>query len=203
MLLLSCTISPSLQRYVPCPLPPRLLITRFYIRQVSELPRGLTVATDQMTLVQYLTTPLRGTLPTRSLPCLPLLAAARTAPFGRRLPADPQASFAKAQSWVRELQRQADPSTIIMLVGNKSDLASNRKTPRELAEQFAQEEGLLFVEASAKSGEGVEALFMEIGMFFHFHSSLLSFSSHHIEPYLGHRTWMIVVMDDDMEMNRR
>jgi Ras-related protein Rab-5C len=52
-----------------------------------------------------------------------------------------------------------------MLVGNKSDLASNRKTPRELAEQFAQEEGLLFVEASAKSGEGVEALFMEIGMF--------------------------------------
>lgn len=52
-----------------------------------------------------------------------------------------------------------------MLVGNKLDLAASRKTPRQLGEQFAQEEGLLFCEASAKNGEGVEAMFMEIGMF--------------------------------------
>lgn len=64
---------------------------------------------------------------------------------------------------MRELQRQADPNIVIMLVGNKLDLASQRKTPRELGEQFAQEEGLLFCEASAKSGEGVEGMFMEIG----------------------------------------
>lgn len=50
-----------------------------------------------------------------------------------------------------------------MLVGNKSDLAANRKTSREMAEVYAQEEGLLFAEASAKSGDGVEDLFMEIG----------------------------------------
>ncbi|WVF69647.1 hypothetical protein IAT40_004426 [Kwoniella sp. CBS 6097] len=73
-----------------------------------------------------------------------------------------QASFEKAKSWVRELQRQADPSIVIMLVGNKSDLSSQRKTPRGLGEQFAQEEGLLFAEASAKSGDGVEDLFMDI-----------------------------------------
>ncbi|WVR04743.1 hypothetical protein IAU60_001754 [Kwoniella sp. DSM 27419] len=73
-----------------------------------------------------------------------------------------QTSFEKAKSWVRELQRQADPSTVIMLVGNKSDLESQRKTPRELGEQFAQEEGLLFAEASAKTGAGVEELFMDI-----------------------------------------
>ena len=53
-----------------------------------------------------------------------------------------------------------------MLVGNKSDLASSRKTSLEMGQNFAQEEGLLFAEASAKSGEGVEELFMEIGMFF-------------------------------------
>jgi Ras-related protein Rab-5C len=74
-----------------------------------------------------------------------------------------QTSFEKAKSWVRELQRQADPSIVIMLVGNKSDLAAQRKTPRELGEQYAQEEGLLFAEASAKTGEGVEELFVEIG----------------------------------------
>lgn len=50
-----------------------------------------------------------------------------------------------------------------MLVGNKLDMAGQRKTPRALGEQFAQEEGLLFIESSAKTGEGVEDLFMEIG----------------------------------------
>jgi Ras-related protein Rab-5C len=66
---------------------------------------------------------------------------------------------------VRELQRQADPSIVIMLVGNKLDLASQRQTPRELGEKYAQEEGLLFTEASAKTGDGVEQLFMDIGTF--------------------------------------
>lgn len=50
-----------------------------------------------------------------------------------------------------------------MLVGNKLDLSASRKTSTELGKQFADEEGLLFAEASAKSGEGVEGLFMEIG----------------------------------------
>ncbi|ORX33977.1 small GTPase superfamily [Kockovaella imperatae] len=74
----------------------------------------------------------------------------------------PDTSFEKAKSWVKELQRQADPSIVIMLVGNKLDMESSRKTPRELGERFAEEEGLLFTEASAKSGDGVEELFMEI-----------------------------------------
>ena len=52
-----------------------------------------------------------------------------------------------------------------MLVGNKSDLENSRKIPKEMGELFAEEEGLLFGEASAKTGEGVEGLFMEIGAF--------------------------------------
>jgi len=64
---------------------------------------------------------------------------------------------------VRELQRQADPSIVIMLVGNKLDMEASRKTSRELGEQYAQEEGLLFAEASAKTGDGVQELFLEIG----------------------------------------
>ena len=74
-----------------------------------------------------------------------------------------QASFEKAKSWVRELQQQADPSIVIMLVGNKLDMESSRRTPKEIGERFAKEENLLFTEASAKSGEGVQELFMEIG----------------------------------------
>lgn len=50
-----------------------------------------------------------------------------------------------------------------MLVGNKLDMEEARKTPREVGERFAEEEGLLFTEASAKSGDGVQELFLEIG----------------------------------------
>jgi Ras-related protein Rab-5C len=74
----------------------------------------------------------------------------------------PEGSFDKAKAWVRELKRQADPSIVIMLVGNKADMASQRKVPRELAAEFARDEELLFAEASAKTGDGVEDFFMEI-----------------------------------------
>ena len=33
-------------------------------------------------------------------------------------------SFARAKSWVRELQRQGNPNIVIALAGNKADLAS-------------------------------------------------------------------------------
>ncbi|KDN49081.1 hypothetical protein RSAG8_02434, partial [Rhizoctonia solani AG-8 WAC10335] len=66
-----------------------------------------------------------------------------------------QASLDKAKTWIRELQRQADPSIIIALCGNKSDLAARRQVTQEEAKKYADEEGLMWGETSAKSGEGV------------------------------------------------
>lgn len=81
----------------------------------------------------------------------------------------PEASFEKAKSWVQTLQRQADPGIIIILVGNKLDLVqddpSARRTTTEEAERYAEAEGLLFCEASAKTGENVSEIFMKIGEF--------------------------------------
>ena len=37
-----------------------------------------------------------------------------------------QASLDKARTWIRELQRQADPSIVILLCGNKTDLEARR-----------------------------------------------------------------------------
>lgn len=49
------------------------------------------------------------------------------------------------------------------LVGNKSDLASTqRQVDTEEAKRYAQESNLMFFEASAKSGENVEAIFNAI-----------------------------------------
>lgn len=110
-------------------------------------------------------------------------------------------SLEKAKSWVKELQRQANPNIVIALAGNKVDLvqtsamssgstpssesedeaddatatpgespsasggepASLRQVPREEAQAYATEAGLLFFETSAKTGEGVVEIFTEIG----------------------------------------
>lgn len=41
-------------------------------------------------------------------------------------------SFAKAKTWVKELQRQGNPNMIMALAGNKADLAAQRAvTPEE------------------------------------------------------------------------
>lgn len=71
----------------------------------------------------------------------------------------------KARSWVRELQRQADPSIVIALCGNKTDLSARRQVTQEEARKYAEEEGLMWMEASAKTGEGVQDIFMNIGAY--------------------------------------
>lgn len=89
-------------------------------------------------------------------------------------------SLTKAKHWVAELQRQASPGIVIALVGNKLDLASpsslaveaddlddadnedRRAIPTAEAKAYAEEEGLLFYETSAKTGENVQAVFEAI-----------------------------------------
>ncbi|KAJ7755060.1 GTP-binding protein RAB5 [Mycena maculata] len=72
------------------------------------------------------------------------------------------ATLEKARTWIRELQRQADPSIVIALCGNKSDLAARRQVTEEEAKKYAEEEGLMWAETSAKSGEGVSEIFTAI-----------------------------------------
>ncbi len=75
-------------------------------------------------------------------------------------------SLEKARTWIRELQRQADPSIVIALCGNKLDLAARRQVSQEEAKKYAEEEGLMWTETSAKTGEGVAEIFTEIGEFY-------------------------------------
>jgi len=44
----------------------------------------------------------------------------------------------------------------IMLIGNKSDLEHRRAVTHEEGEQFAKENGLIFMETSAKTADNVE-----------------------------------------------
>lgn len=71
-------------------------------------------------------------------------------------------SFARAKAWVRELQRQANPNMVMALAGNKADLEEQRVVSTEDAQAYANENGLFFVETSAKTAANVEELFLEL-----------------------------------------
>ncbi|KAF4350475.1 hypothetical protein G4B88_018031 [Cannabis sativa] len=95
-------------------------------------------------------------------------------------------SFVRAKKWVQELQKQGNPNLIMFLAGNKVDLEKKREVefeymiflfyfistvmksravypllPQE-GEQYAKENGLVFLETSAKTAQNVNELFYEI-----------------------------------------
>lgn len=72
-------------------------------------------------------------------------------------------SFAKAREWVKELQRQGNPNMIMSLAGNKADLAESRQVSTEDAQAYADENGLVYWETSAKTNANVADLFEDIG----------------------------------------
>lgn len=75
-----------------------------------------------------------------------------------------QDSLRKASQWIEELRNNADPSTVVALVGNKSDLESLRIVGRNVGEQLAQQSGApIFCEVSAKDGQNVDSLFVRLG----------------------------------------
>jgi small GTP-binding protein len=71
-------------------------------------------------------------------------------------------TFERAKSWVKELQRQASPNIVIALSGNKADLTSNRIVEYDEASAYAEENGLLFMETSAKTALNVNDIFLAI-----------------------------------------
>lgn len=61
---------------------------------------------------------------------------------------------------VRELQRQGNASLVMALTGNKADLAEKRKVDTEEAQAYADENGLFFMETSAKTASNVNGVWL-------------------------------------------
>ncbi|KAK1431080.1 hypothetical protein QVD17_14297 [Tagetes erecta] len=59
-------------------------------------------------------------------------------------------------SWLEDARQHANANMTVMLIGNKCDLAHRRAVSTEEGEQFAKENGLVFMEASAKTAQNVE-----------------------------------------------
>ena len=71
-------------------------------------------------------------------------------------------TFDHIPRWLEELRGHADKNIVIILIGNKSDLEDQRAVPTEDAKEFAQKEGLFFLETSALQATNVETAFLTV-----------------------------------------
>ncbi|KAF9153248.1 hypothetical protein DFQ27_000964 [Actinomortierella ambigua] len=73
-----------------------------------------------------------------------------------------QGTFESVSRWLSEVREHADSNIIIMLVGNKSDLRHLRAIPTEDGKNFAEENGLMFIETSALDSTNVDVAFTDL-----------------------------------------
>ncbi|XP_010491702.1 PREDICTED: ras-related protein RABA4a-like [Camelina sativa] len=71
-------------------------------------------------------------------------------------------TFDHIPRWLEELRNHADKNIVIILVGNKSDLEDQRAISMEDAKEFAEKEGLFFLETSALNAVNVESAFSTV-----------------------------------------
>ncbi|CAK7325421.1 unnamed protein product [Dovyalis caffra] len=68
-------------------------------------------------------------------------------------------TFNKAQYWVKELQKHGSADIVMALVGNKADLNEKREVPTQDGIDYAEKNGMFFIETSAKTADNINQLF--------------------------------------------
>mmetsp|Transcript_103078 Transcript_103078/g.162913 ORF Transcript_103078/g.162913 Transcript_103078/m.162913 type:complete len:217 (-) Transcript_103078:47-697(-) len=71
-----------------------------------------------------------------------------------------RSSFDHLAQWLMDARQNAQPNMVIILIGNKNDL-EHREVSYDEGAWFARQNGLFFMEASAKTGQNVEAAFID------------------------------------------
>jgi small GTP-binding protein len=71
-----------------------------------------------------------------------------------------QDSFDKVAGWIDEVRRHIQVP--LLIVGNKCDLVERRQVTTEAGTEFAQRQGLIFMETSAKVNTNIEEAFRQL-----------------------------------------
>ena len=71
-------------------------------------------------------------------------------------------TFDKLKSWLNDAQGNVSPETEMIVVGNKIDLKEKRQVKLELLKEFGEKHNIDVFETSAKTGEGVEEIFIDL-----------------------------------------
>ena len=69
-------------------------------------------------------------------------------------------SFQNVKSWIEDCKKQSPKTVYMVLVGNKVDLEDKREVTSEEGSLYAQKNGMLFFETSAKTGKNIEEIFI-------------------------------------------
>ena len=71
-------------------------------------------------------------------------------------------TFENVERWLKELRTHADPSIVVMVVGNKCDLKHLQAVLTDDAKAFAEQNNLAFIETSALDSTNVDLAFETI-----------------------------------------
>ena len=71
-------------------------------------------------------------------------------------------TFHRVSAWVEEVGNNCSPLPVLVLVGNKADLAATRSVSTAAGLEVAKKHNMCFFEASALNGKGVEEAFEEL-----------------------------------------
>ncbi len=71
-------------------------------------------------------------------------------------------SFENLNSWLIEIEKNANKNVFKILIGNKCDLEDKRKVTYQEGKDFADSNGMKFLETSAKTAAKVEEAFQQL-----------------------------------------
>ena len=71
-------------------------------------------------------------------------------------------SFLSVEKWIEDAKALRDDEVLLILAGNKADMADHRQVSTEEGKEYAEKMNLLFFETSAKTGSNIKNLFNEL-----------------------------------------
>ncbi len=105
-------------------------------------------------------------------------------------------TFKSLNNWLIEIERNANKNVIKVLIGNKCDLTEERKVSVQEVNEFAEINGMKYVETSAKDNINVIDAFSTLGM------ELIAASqdNHQIGQV---KEMKKIILNDNMDLNKK